>query len=383
MNTAVIGTSRKENEKRVAIHPNHIRVIPASIRKSLFFEKGYGLPFGMTDKEIALLTGNRPMERELLFKQFGAFIMPKPTETDFSEMRDNSVVWGWIHSVQNENIAQIAIDKKMTLIAWENMYYTGKQGLTHIFQTNNEMAGYCGVQHALQLRGIDGNFGAQRKIAILSFGSVGRGAVFALKGHGFNDITVFTQRPINFIADKLPGIKYEHLIQDAAGSFSINDNGEKSIPLIDELTKSDIIINCILQNPINPVIWINDSDIKKFKKECMIIDISCDKGMGFSFAHPTDFAHPFDKIGNVLYYSLDHTPTILWDSASWEISNSLLPFLEDFISEKSNEVLDRATDIRNGYIINKDILSFQNRLPIYPYQKIDFVMQNNKALIKK
>lgn len=134
MDTAVIGTSRKENEKRVAIHPGQIKEIPENIRKQLFFERGYGIPFGISDDKIALLTGNKPMKREMLFKSFKAFIIPKPVEEDFEEMSDGSVVWGWIHSIQNKKIAQIAIDKKLTLVAWENMYYKGKRNRVHIFQ---------------------------------------------------------------------------------------------------------------------------------------------------------------------------------------------------------------------------------------------------------
>jgi N5-(carboxyethyl)ornithine synthase len=40
MDIAVIGTSKKENEKRVAIHTDHISQIPEKIPKQLFFEKG-------------------------------------------------------------------------------------------------------------------------------------------------------------------------------------------------------------------------------------------------------------------------------------------------------------------------------------------------------
>jgi len=52
MNIAVIGTSRKENEKRQPIHPKHIAGIPENVRAHLYFEKGYGLPFGTSDEEI-------------------------------------------------------------------------------------------------------------------------------------------------------------------------------------------------------------------------------------------------------------------------------------------------------------------------------------------
>ena len=65
----------------------------------------------------------------------------------------------------------------------------------HTFYKNNEMAGYCAVIHALQLRGIDGHYGNQRKVIIFSFGAVSRGAIYALKAHGFRDITICIQRP--------------------------------------------------------------------------------------------------------------------------------------------------------------------------------------------
>ena len=45
----VIGTSRKEDEKRVPIHPDHLFRLPVEIRKQLIFEKGYGAPFGLDD----------------------------------------------------------------------------------------------------------------------------------------------------------------------------------------------------------------------------------------------------------------------------------------------------------------------------------------------
>jgi alanine dehydrogenase len=73
------------------------------------------------------------------------------------------------------------------------------------------------------------------------------------------------------------------------------------------------------------------------------------------------------RIGNILYYSVDHTPTLLWDSASWEISCSLLPYLEGFEEKRYDAVLEDAVDVREGVVVNKDILSFQHRSPIFPY----------------
>jgi N5-(carboxyethyl)ornithine synthase len=370
MELAIIGTSKKENEKRVPIHPNHISQMPVKIRKHLFFEKGYGEPFDIEDETIYSLTGNHPIEREKLLSGFKAILITKPVAEDIKAVREGALVWGWLHSVQQSVITQIAIDRKLTLVAWENMYYQGERDLTHIFNKNNELAGYCGVQHALQLTGIDGNFGPPRKAVVISLGSVSRGGIYALQGHGFNDITVYTQRPSFLASNKLPGVKYRQIIKNNAGLIeSVHSDGEK-IPFIDELATADIIVNGILQNPNDPVIFITDNDIFKFKKACLVVDISCALGMGFSFARPTDFVDPIIKVGNIRYYAVDHTPSLLWDSASWEISNCILPYLPYIVEETENKVLEAAIDIKDGRILNKDILSFQNRSVVYPYRQL-------------
>lgn len=373
MNVAMIGTSRKENEKRVAIHPRHLVRIPERTRQSLFFEKGYGVPFGVSDKEITNWTGNAPVDRRSLMKEFAAIVLPKPVEADFLEMQAGARVWGWIHSVQQSNITDIAIDKKMDLIAWENMYAQSNRDKTHIFYKNNEMAGYCGVQHALQLRGIDGHYGAPRQAMVISFGSVSRGAIYALKGHGIHDIMVLTRRPVNLVSDQIPDVQYRQMILTAGGKVEVKDLYGTITPIMDILVQADVIVNGILQDPNAPLIFTGESDIMRFKKECLLIDISCNQGMGFSFAQTTSMDHPFIKKGNILYYSVDHTPTLLWDSASWEISNSLIPFLPDFVEQADNAVLEAATDMKKGVIFNQAILSFQNRSARYPHKQKNVV----------
>jgi len=149
----------------------------------------------------------------------------------------------------------------------------------------------------------------------------------------------------------------------------------------------------VLQKPNDPNVFIQDEDIIKFKKECLIIDISCDRGMGFSFANPTDFSQPLRKVGNISYYAVDHTPSLLWDSASWEISDSLIPYLGNFVEKRDDPVLNSAADVRDGIILNKDILLFQNRSFEYPYMILDIerqqarnyenVCSNNNCRIEK
>jgi alanine dehydrogenase len=96
--------------------------------------------------------------------------------------------------------------------------------------------------------------------------------------------------------------------------------------------------------------------------------------MGFSWARPTTFTDPAFVVGDkVLYYAVDHSPSFLWNSATWENSEALLPFLGAVLGGSdawdADPTIGRAIEIRDGVIQNRAILSFQGRAPKYPHRR--------------
>ncbi len=372
----IFGSSLKENEKRIPIYPEHVQYISRDLRQNFIFEEGYGLEYGYKDSYFQNL-GSRIASRDELFENADVLLLPKPVDEDFLKMKENQVLWGWPHCVQNYNIAQYAIDKKLTYIAFESMFDWDRNGnkVMHIFYRNNELAGYAAVIHMLQLCGIDGFYGPRRKVAIMGFGSVSKGAIFALHGRGFNNIHVFTKRPTHLVVDKHPDVYfYNYYIENCELHYKESETN-KTGKLVDSLAEADIIINGILQNPIEPMIFVKTEDLKKLKNNAIIIDISCDRGMGFDFAQPTTFDNPIITLERgIKYYSVDHTPSYLWHSASREISLALRPYIEIVLGGEKfwfeNETIRKAIEIKNGLILNNTIIKFQNRELEYPYYKI-------------
>ena len=205
----VIGTSKKEDERRVPIHPEHLERIPENIRRQLIFEKGYGARFNIKDEEIAAQTGGIATRSEIL-SDIGSAIIAKPVLSDLEALKVGGLLWGYPHCAQQMPVTQTAIDRKLTLIAFEDMFVWSPNGQMgrHTFYKNNELAGYCAVIHALQLKGIDGHYGNQRKVIIFSFGAVSRGAIYALKAHGFRDITICIQRPDHEVREEILNVDY-------------------------------------------------------------------------------------------------------------------------------------------------------------------------------
>jgi len=373
LTVGVIGKSIKENEKRVAIHPEHIKRIPVKLRKQITFEEGYGARFGVDDDVIAKLTSGRVALREEILTGFDCVIMPKPLVEDLAQIREGAIVWGWPHCVQQKEITQVSIEKKLTLIAWEEMFSWSKSGdqNMHIFYKNNEIAGYAGVNHALGLVGINGYYGKPMKAVVLGFGSVSRGAVYALQGQGFRDITICTDRLSTQVQDQSPSVLFKQTISDELGNLHILEANGKVLPIPEVLSDVQIIVNGILQDIENPKMFVSAIDAPKLMKGTLIIDISCDEGMGFWCAKPTTFEKPILEVDGKYYYSVDHSPSYYWNAATWEISSALLPFLPIVMKgEKGwekDETISRAIEIRKGVVQNPKILSFQNREKEYPH----------------
>jgi alanine dehydrogenase len=374
---AVVGTSRLENERRVPIHPAHFTSIPEALRRRMTFEQGYGAPFGISDEELGRLFGG-VAARDVLLSEGGVVLLPKMLTSDLEGVREGGVLWGWPHCVQQRDVAQVAIDRRLTLIAWEAMHTWRQDGSRdmHLFYRNNEMAGYCGVLHAMALAGRDGgSYGQPLRAAVLSFGSVSRGAIHALKGMGVADISVYTQRPPWSVHDRVPGCRYVQMITLDDGSLQVRERDGQVRPMVAALESCDLIVNGILQDTDRPLMFLEQGDVDRMRQGLLIVDVSCDLGMGFPFARPTSFHEPAFEVGPATYYAVDHTPSHLWRSASYELSEVVVAFLADVMGGQaaweSSEPIQRAIEIRDGVVCNPRILSFQQRAAAWPHESAD------------
>ena len=370
----ILSRSSKENERRVPIHPLHFERIDPDLRGRIYLEHGYGERFGMPDEQLApFVAGLRC--REQLIAECDIVLLAKPLAQDLAELRSGQVLWGWPHCVQDEKLTQLAIDRRLTLIAFEAMNHWTAEGSfsLHVFHKNNELAGYCSVLHALEIIGSTGDYGRRLRAAVIGFGATARGAVTALNAHGVHDVQILTNRGVTAVGSPIHSarmVQFDHDDADPRRSHADSDAGR--MPLAEFLAEHDIIVNCVLQDTDAPLTFLIEDDLATLAPGTLIVDVSCDEGMGFSWARPTSFSEPTFVVGdNVQYYGVDHSPSYLWNSASWEVSEALLPYLRVMLTGPggwdSNETIRRAIEIRDGIIQNHNILSFQHRSPAYPH----------------
>ena len=377
LSVGVVATSRKQDERRLAIHPAHVERIGADVRARMFLERGYGERFGFPDDRLSPLVGGT-RSREELFAECDVLLLPKPLPEDLEAMHRGQVVWGWPHCVQDRQITQLAIDRGLTMIAWESMNHWTRDGhfSVHVFHKNNELAGYCSVLHALTLLGATGDYGRRLRAVVISFGATARGAVRALSALGVSDVTVLTQRSVSAVASPFASVRMVHFARDPANTGrTLALAGPEPGPLAEVLAGYDVVVNCILQDTDAPLMFVMDEDLGRFRPGTLFVDVSCDEGMGFEWARPTSFADPMFTVGQGLhYYAVDHSPSFLWNSATWENSEALLEYLPIVMhgpeAWDADETIRRAIEIREGRVENPRILSFQGRSASYPYASV-------------
>jgi N5-(carboxyethyl)ornithine synthase len=318
MKTIGFPISMKENEKRRALLPEYLEDVK-NVDK-LYFEEGYGKVLGINGREY-LDKGVNICSKEEIY-ELDIICNPKSSELfEYEYFREGQTLFGWIHAVQNRDITDLLVNKKMTGIAWEDMFKKGR----HVFSRNNEIAAEAAIWHAFLCYG---HFPYECSVAVIGRGNCARGAIRILEKMGAK-ATVYDRKTIQHLRD--------------------------------ELGRYDVIVNAVLWDVFRKDRLIYRKDLKKMKKGAMIIDISCDEEMEIETSYPTTIKNPVYYVDGILHYAVDHTASLFWRAATESISKEIKNYVDDLVKENYNEVLEKATIIKNGKIIDDKIIKFQGR----------------------
>jgi N5-(carboxyethyl)ornithine synthase len=236
-------------------------------------------------------------------------------------LQKSQIIFGWIHATQNRDITDKIVDNGLTAYAWELMYEQGR----HIFWRNNELAGEAAVMHAFQCYG---KMPYETKVAVLGRGNTARGAIKILNMLGA-DVTQYDRRT-------------EALFQS-------------------EISQYDVVVNCVLWDVKRTDHIIFAKDLKRMKKNALIIDVSCDRHGGVETSIPTTIENPTYVVDGILHYVVDHTPALFYKTFTYNNSEVICCYINQFIQEKPSKILMDALIIDNGNILDEDIIRFQNR----------------------
>jgi N5-(carboxyethyl)ornithine synthase len=318
MKTIGFPVTRKENENRRVLTLESLRLIEKP--ENVFIESGYGEVIGISDEDYRTLKA-KIVKREKVFEQDIVCNHKAGSPSEFDAFKEGQIIFGWIHAVQGRAITEFFIENKLTGYAWEDMYYKGR----HVFWENNVIAGEAALIHALTIWGrIDNGV----KVAVIGRGNIAQGAIRYAEKLGF--------------------------------SVDIYNRHMESL-LRENVDKYDIIVNGVLWDTSRKDHILYVDDVKRMKPGAMIVDISCDDRMAIETSYPTSFENPTFVAHGVLHYVVDHTPSLLYKTASKSISMLLPKYINQLMKDMPDADLQKAKIFEDGKIIDDRIKKFQNR----------------------
>ena len=312
--------SAKENERRRALTPPDV----AHTRhpRSLLVESGYGLTLDFAD-EAYTAAGARVVCRAEAWACPVVCAMKSPEREELALLGEGQTIFGWVHAVQSRDVADLLISRRMTAVAWEEMF----EGPRHVFWRNNELTGEMGVVHAglcwgRTLQGV--------RAAVIGFGNVGGAATRTLESAGAQ-VTVYRR-------------------------------GDETL-FRQELGQYDLVVNAVLWDVLRSDRLLWRDDLSRMKPGSAIFDLSCDENLEIETTKGTTIDDPVYTVDGILHYAVDHVPALVWRTASDSISKEVSRFVDALVegSEEDNDVLRRATIVRGGEIVDRRITEFQCR----------------------
>lgn len=298
-------------EKRVALLPEDID----NFENELLLEHGFGQAMGISD-EAYMQKGCEFADRKDIFSLCDAvFCLKLIQEPDYKYLRHGQMIIGWTHpGGSGKNFYEnVAIPMGLRIVDLDNIYptlYMDDKRIPISFLPknfiwkNSLIAGTASVQHALLACGMlpDSN----TKVAVLGNGNVSQGAYNYMSKLN-TDIRMFYRKTL--------------------------DDFYKS------MYSYDIIINGIeVDGAVKHI--ITKEQLCSLKKGCLVIDAAADAGNAIEGTHYTSIDSPVYEDLGILFYEVNNAPSLLYRTASREISKSFSSMIYKYDVKRFFELIE-------------------------------------------
>lgn len=374
MNVALgIPKERFDDERRVALSPAGVKILSEN-GIHVLVEKNAGLASHFTDEEYAEAGGTLTESAKELYDSANVIVKVCPPQSEeLSFFKPNQLLVSALHlGSVTKTLVQAFLEKNITALGFE--FIETRDGELPMVRTLSEIAGSLAIQTAAKyletgyggsgtlLGGIAGVPPAH--VTIIGAGTVGLFAAQDALGLGAQ-VTVL-DKEINRLR-RFEAFFNRHIVTAIANEHYIAELAKVSDVMIGALSPKQKLIKPIVSHEV----------IKTMRSGSVIIDVSIDQGACFATSRHTTHAHPiFVKYG-VTHYCVPNIPSAVARTASFALTNTLLPFLMKLTAyETITEILWNSYSLRKGAYAFKGYVTQKQLAEItgLQYREIDMLL---------
>jgi alanine dehydrogenase len=346
----------KEDENRVAITPAGVVALVGQGHE-VFVETGAGRGSHIPDESYAR-AGARLVDsaRETWERAELVLKVKEPLPAEFGFLRDDLVLFTYLHLAANEELTRALLGSRCTAIAYETVQL--EDGTLPLLVPMSEVAGRLAVQagaHALEMKQggkgilLPGVSGVRRgRVAILGAGVAGFNACVVAVGIGA-DVTILDINPrrLAYVSDVVRG--------NVTNLMSNRANIEAAV------ARADLLIGAVLIPGAKAPRLVTRELLRRMEPRSAFVDIAVDQGGCSETTHATTHHDPLYIEEDVVHYAVANMPGAVPQTSTYALTNVTLGYALEIAEHgwreavSANRALARGVNCTDGRLVSRPV----------------------------
>ncbi len=345
--------------KEIKNHEYRVGLVPASVRElvdhghQVLVEQSAGTGIGCSDADYTAAGASIvPTAAEVFAKAQMIVKVKEPQTGERKLLRENQVLFTYLHLAPDPEQAKDLIASKATCIAYETV--TSPRGGLPLLAPMSEVAGRMSIQAgATALQKANGGRGVllggvpgveSAKVVILGGGVVGSHAAQMALGMGAEVIVIDRSVDVLRALNRQFGTALKTV-------YSTRDAIEHHV------ISADLVIGGVLIPGAAAPKLVNAALIKKMKPGSVVVDVAIDQGGCFETSHATTHANPTYVVDGVVHYCVANMPGAVPRTSAFALNNATLPFVLDLAGKGAMQALADDPHLLNGLNVHRGLLT--------------------------
>ena len=341
----IIGVPKevKDHESRVGIVPSGVKALVDAGHKVMVESKAGELS-SMPDADYKQAGATiLASAAEVWSKAEMVVKVKEPVSSEFGHLRDNLVLFTYLHLAPLPELTSALLSKNVTGIAYETI--RDAQGTLPLLTPMSEVAGRMSVQvgaaylekerggRGVLLGGVPGVPPAQ--VCIIGGGIVGTNA--AKMALGMGAIVTLIDLNLNRLRE-LDDIFGGRVYTLASNSYSIAK----------ATRHADLVIGGVLIPGAAAPKLVTKAMVADMKPGAVIVDVAIDQGGCIETAHATTHSNPAYVVNGVVHYCVTNMPAAVPHTSTLALTNATFPYVMKLAQRGVNAAIKSDDGIREG-----------------------------------
>jgi alanine dehydrogenase len=356
--TVGVPTEVKTAEHRVAMTPDGVRELERA-GVSVFVESLAGAGASISDADYVAAGATIVPTAADAWSQQMVVKVKEPKAEEFGYLRDDLVLFTYLHLAAYPEVAKALIAAKTTSLAYETVQLDN--GALPLLAPMSEVAGRLAPQmgaHFLERhnggRGVlmGGAPGVRpAKVVVLGAGNVGWNAAWIAAG---------MEAEVVLIDKNLDRLRWVDQIHRGRIMTLASNRGaiERSV------ADADLVIGAVLVAGGRAPVVVSEDLVQGMKPNAVIVDVAIDQGGCIETIHETTHDEPTYVLHDVVHYAVGNMPGAVPHTSTYALTNATLPYqLEVAVNgaagaSRRDPAMALGVNTVGGHVTNEPVAEF-------------------------